>query len=221
MAVHTGGPPKPSEGADGFVAPPSRSATGPGRKPARWGMAPKPPETFPPTEEGRDILQQALNISPPPSLSTENAAPEPDPIQPEPTPDPLQEDDDGYILVKIPKADFIKLVQETIMSQKTQNTADNNANTNANVDATAAGATANAQTDHVQAKVEAGPDNVKVDVTTAPTPAAGPTKKKTWQQIGSHVGAVLLGAGLTVGVQLLAKRYNLPLPTAEGGEVEA
>lgn len=219
MAVRTGGPSKPSLGGDGFIAPPSRPAPGPGRKPARWGREPAPPETFPPTEEGRDILQQALNVTPPQAPPTETTVPEPDPIQPEPSPDPLQEDEDGYILVKIPKADFIKLVQETIMSQKNQNTADTNAN--ANVDATAAGATANAQTDQVQAKDEAGPDNVKVDVTTAPTPAAGPTKKKTWQKIGSHLGAVLVGAGLTVGVQLLAKRYNLPLPTAEGGEVEA
>ncbi len=213
MAVHTGGlPVPPGAVAGGFIAPPTRDAGSPGSRPSRWGQHELARETPPATIVGGDPLPHAIQLPPvpPPSLATEIPAPEPEPINPEPPSDPFQEDDEGYILVKLPKAVVVKLIQETIMSNNAKNNQTTAAEVNADTTATAPAAAV----------------IVEPVVTVPAEPAvvasvAAATKKKTWLSIGTNVGFVLLGAGLTVGVQLLAKRYNLPLPPVEGGEVEA
>lgn len=192
MAVRRGGKPVAPPTGDGYVKAPRAPSEG-----FTWGppVGKQPTPQKPPSAEGAAVHETTLPNPPPPPQDVVSDA---EAVQESTHPDP-SEDEDEFITVRIHKAAFTKLVQETIAMSNTNKNNESAANTAAE-NANAAAADTSKATPKAEAKVEAAAaaaEPAAAATATAPAAAAAPKSNK-WKKAGKVVGSVLVGAGLAL-----------------------
>lgn len=192
--------------------PPSR----PKRSPSRWGLqadvpvtpsspqSPRRPSSTPPPTTS--VMADALRV-PTPAEAPSRVPPTPEPPQPAPSSaaPAADDDDDGVVTLRVPKAILESIIKEILMSQNANvnNATDNLKNAGESVSAAASDAAA-----AVGDAAAAAADTVQAASQSVKEKLSEKSSKINWRSVGTHTAAAVAGVGATIGAYFLGRRYG-------------